>query len=466
MAFSIPSQNHSRVKTKDRPNLLWLFGDQHRHQATGYAGDPNLHTPNIDHLSLTGFTSERGAVSGYPLCCPFRGSLLSGVYPHHCVPVHEAPFPAGMKTIAHPFNEAGYDTAWFGKWHVDGCDESRERAAFWVVPPERRGGFQEWVGYENNNSQFDTWVHGGRGETRGPWKLEGFETDALTNLLIDYLERRTNQPDQPFFAALSVQPPHWPMQCPPEFVKFRPGEAATRPNLPPGSAAEHGFHLSAPGYYGMIENWDWNVGRILAALRRLDLAQNTHIVFFADHGDMLGSHGRFGKVLPYEESIRVPFIMGGADFFYNGLVSGTGPTQGGAGHPHGDILINHVDIAPTSLGLCGLAKPDWMEGYDFSFVRRRESAPNDIPDCALLQAIEAREQSPCYRGIVTRDGEKYACTASGPWLLFDLRDDPFEMNNLAQVPSKSPQLRRLHRRLAEKLREVGDPFPLPEPILE
>jgi len=462
MSFSLPSSRiRKRVRDRDRPNLIWLFGDQHRHHATGYAGDANLHTPNLNHLSLTGFTCAGGSVSGYPLCCPFRGSLLSGVYPHRCIPVHEAPFPIGMKTVATPFNEAGYDTAWFGKWHVDGCPEAKERAAYWVVPPERRGGFQEWVGYENNNSQFDTWVHGGRGGGTEPWKLEGYETDALTNLFLDYLERRSGDPGTPFFAALSVQPPHWPMQCPAEFATLRPGHARPRPNVPPGSAAERGFHLAAPAYYGMIQNWDWNIGRVLAALRRLNLAESTHILVFSDHGEMLGSHGRFGKVLPYEESVRTPFIMGGADFFYNHQVAGDGPTMGRAEPAHTDILINHVDIAPTSLGLCGLAVPNDMEGFDYSFVRRGEPAPVDVPDCALIQAIEPREQSPAYRAILTRDGWKFACTENGPWLLFNLRDDPYEMNNLAQVPSASGIRHSLQERLVQKLSSVGDDFVLP-----
>ena len=445
-----------------RPNLLWLFADQHRHHATGYAGDPNLHTPNLDQLALTGVTPRGGGVSGYPLCCPFRGSLLTSVYPHRCIPVHEAPLPDNQKTVAHAFNDAGYDTVWFGKWHVDGCLENTGRATLHIVPPHRRGGFKEWVGYENNNSQFDTWVHGGRHGECEPRRLDGFETDALTDLLIDYLERRAAAPDDaPFFAALSVQPPHWPMQCPPEFHRLRPDEARPRPNVPPGGDAERGFRLGAPGYCGLIENWDHNVGRIVAALRRLGLSTDTHIVLFADHGEMLGSHGHFGKVLPHEESIRVPLILGGADFFYNGLASNEYLTRGGDAPEHEDVLVNHVDIAPTSLGLCGLPVPDWMEGYDYSFIRKGGPAPADVPDSALIQAIEPREESPAYRALITRDGWKYACTPEAPWLLFNLRDDPFEMANLVHTPKAAATRRRLHERLAAKLAEVGDPFALP-----
>src|ERR1035437_1583000 len=90
-----------------KPNVLWICGDQHRARALGCSGDPNLNTPNIDRLATDGLAIE-GAVAGCPLCSPYRGSLLTGRYPHHAVPGHEMPVPLGMPTIAQPFNEAGY----------------------------------------------------------------------------------------------------------------------------------------------------------------------------------------------------------------------------------------------------------------------------------------------------------------------------------------------------------------------
>ena len=363
--------------------------------------------------------------------------------------------PDGQQTIAHAFNDQGYHTAWFGKWHVDGAKQSEGRTAHWIVPPERRGGFQEWIGYENNNSQWDCWVHGGEGDNAFLRQLDGFETDGLTNLLLDYLQQRQDSgSDQPFFAALSVQPPHWPTQCPPEYRKLRGDEVSLRPNVPPGGKGERIMRAHGPGYYGMIENWDWNVGRVLAALRRLGLAHTTHVMVFADHGDMLGSHGRNGKVLPYEESIRTPFIISGDNFYYNQMRSGAT-----------DALINHVDIAPTTLGLCGIEAPGWMEGHDYSHVRDRRRKPErSDPDCAYIQAIEDREESPAYRGIVTKDGWKYACTAKAPWVMFNLNNDPFEMDNQAQIASPEVRAKRaeLHARLTAKIEEVGDDFPLPE----
>jgi len=160
-----------------RDNVIWIFGDQHRGQATGYAGDPNLHTPNLDRMAAEGLQPQ--GVSGIPLCCPYRGSLLTSRYPHECVPGHEDPLP-DVPTVAHPFAQAGYHAAWFGKWHVAGLRERDGRAALGTVPPEMRGGFETWIGYENNNAQYDCWVHGhtAGGEEVEHYRLPGYETDA------------------------------------------------------------------------------------------------------------------------------------------------------------------------------------------------------------------------------------------------------------------------------------------------
>lgn len=143
-------------------NAVWIFSDQQPAHALSCNGNPDLSTPHLDRLAVEGQNYHR-AVCGFPLCCPFRGSLLTSRYPHECVPSHEYRLPPDMPTIAHVFREYGFDTAYFGKWHLDGFHERDGRAAMHIVPPERRGGFETWVGYENNNSQWDCWVHGSEG---------------------------------------------------------------------------------------------------------------------------------------------------------------------------------------------------------------------------------------------------------------------------------------------------------------
>ncbi len=441
-----------------RPNVIWIFGDQHRAQATGYNQDPNAVTPNIDNLAASGM-NFRQAVSGFPLCCPYRGSLLTGRYPHKVVPGHEHRLPPDQPTIAHAFRDAGYRTAYFGKWHLDGFRERNGRAAMHIIPPERRGGFQEWIGYENNNSQWDCWVHGGEGDEAFHRRLPGYETDELTNLLIAYIRERgaegLRDGDQPFFAVLSVQPPHNPYLAPSDVRGgYTAGEIRLRPNVPdiPRIADEARRNLA--GYYAMIENLDFNVGRVIDVLREEGLFDHTHIVFFSDHGDMHGSHGQFEKTKPFEESIRVPFIVSGEQSIYNGRRRG-----------ETDVPLNHVDVAPTTLGLCGIEKPSWMEGTDYSHLRLASRKKGEEPDSAYLQYVIPVGYHHCmdrpWRGVVTRDGWKYVAFEGVPWLLFNLNEDPYELANCAHNPLYAEIRRRLNSRLNEWIHQTGDQFELP-----
>jgi arylsulfatase A-like enzyme len=438
------------VKVK-RPNVLWIFGDQHRLQALGTMGDPNVRTPNLDRLASNGFVST-GAVGGYPLCCPCRGSLLSGRYPHHAVRGHEHPFPDGMPTIAQPFNEAGYDTAWFGKWHVDGFKERNGRAAFHTVPKHRRGGFKTWIGYENNNAQWDSWVHGHAEEDEVErYRLPGYETDELTSLLIDYVKGHDS--DTPFFAALSVQPPHDPYVAPARFMAdYSPASVILRENVPNVPRVLDRARGELAGYCAMVNNLDWNVGRILSTLEELGMQEDTHIIFFSDHGDMLGSHGQFRKTSPWEESIRVPFIISGGSRYNRKCW-------------RSHVPVNHVDLGPTSLGLCGIPKPDWMAGTDYAGLRIAGQDKPEEPDSAFLQLVEPTGHGNSidrpWRGIVTRDRWKYVCLEGQPWLLFNLNEDPYEFINHAHNPVYHAERKRLQDRLAAWIADTGDTFRLP-----
>jgi arylsulfatase A-like enzyme len=440
------------------PNVIWLFGDQHRGQALGVNGDPNARTPNMDALASFG-ANFTAAISGFPLCCPFRGSLLTGRYPHHMVPGHEYPLPEGQPTIAHVFREAGYHTAWFGKWHLAGFKEAEGRAALRITAESQRGGFETWVGYENNNSQWDSWVHGGTGKDAFHYRLPGYETDELTNLLIGYLRERGAEARQgkarPFFAALSVQPPHDPYVAPPDFMaRYNGAHLELRTNVPPVARIVETARRDLAGYYAMIENWDWNIGRILQTLREEKLDLNTHLVIFSDHGDMHGSHGLFRKTNPYQESISIPFLIVGEKMRYSGRRTGRFP-----------LLLNHVDIAPTTLGLCGIRKPSWMEGQDLSWVRLADRLQGSEPDSAYLQCVAPTGHPDSinkpWRGIITRDGWKYVCFENLSWLMFNLNEDPYEMVNLAHNSRYRAERHKLIARLKQWVADTSDSFALP-----
>ncbi|MGH9471098.1 MAG: sulfatase family protein [Terriglobia bacterium] len=476
-----PPQGTPEPASGGKPNVIWLLGDQFRSFAISSNGDPNVHTPNLDILSGMGVNFDH-AVSCFPLCSPFRGTMLTGRYPHHCVPGHEYPLPPGQPTIAAPFRKAGYQTAYFGKWHVDGWHERNGRAAMHIIPPNRRGGFGKWIGYENNNSQWDCWVHGGAGKDAFQYRLPGYETDELTNLLIKYLKERGDEAKsgkaRPFFAVMSVEPPHNPHLAPAEFMSHYEGrELQLRPNVPSVEWVQKETRRELAGYYAQIENLDWNIGRVRQALHDCGFEFNTYIFFFADHGDMMGSHGHFLKTTPFEESIRIPMIVSGGVPYYNGNRTGR-PA----------IPFNSVDIAPTTLGLCGIAKPSWMEGTDYSHYRLASRPRESEPDSAYLEQVvppgffgpvepantlveriknaEAGIQGGCinlpWRGLVTRDGWKYACLPNTSWLMFNLNDDPYEQVNMAHYNKYRAERKRLIARLKQWISDTGDEFPVPE----
>lgn len=457
------------VNAQQRPNVIWILVDQMRAQAMSHRGDPNVSTPNLDRMAIDGVNFTQ-AVSGTPLCCPFRGSMLTGRYPHlSSVPALNSPLSVDAVTVAHCFRDQGYRTAYIGKWHVDGnrpeldMKDPRNNKEVRFIPRERRGGFEDWWSYENNNQPFHCYVH-----TDGPsgeeqlFRLNGYETDALTDLFLDWVKRRSElAPEQPFFGVLSVQPPHDPYVAPAaDMSRHRAANVELRPNVPPVAGIRERAQAELAGYYAAIERIDFNVGRIRDELRRLGLDQNTYVVFFSDHGDMHGSHGQFRKMAPWEESIRIPLLV-------------SGPTRKSYKTQECPALLNHVDIAPTTLGLCGIQPPASMQGFDYSpWIVSSKTPEQDLPESAYLSLpvptamqtglIPEEGIDRPYRGIVTRDGWKYVTMESQPWLMYNLGEDPYETVNLAYNVFYQAKRRELHAMLLAWIEQTEDTFVLPQ----
>ena len=442
-----------------RPNVVWILADQMRAHAMSHRGDPNVRTPHLDLLALEG-VEFAGAVSGAPVCTPFRGALLTGLYPNQSgIRANGDALPVQQRTIAHAFVEAGYRTCWIGKWHLDGRRPrgapEADPALVQYVPPERRGGFQDWYAYENHNQPFHAGVCTDvDGEPRAI-ALPGYETDALTDLWIEWLYRhRAQRGAQPFFSVLSVQPPHPPYVAPAENLRDHPAaHLQLRPNVPVLARVRDRVARELPGYCAAIERLDANVGRVRAALQACGMTDDTYILFFSDHGDLHGSHGLFRKSAPWEEAVRIPCLLAG------------GAVRTRANARRVSCAINHVDLAPTTLGLCGLPAPPGMPGRDYAPVARGEDgAAEAAPGSALLGLYAPSRvgygMDREFRGVVTTDGWKYVVLEHQSWLLFHLADDPYELANL--VFEREFQSRRdaLHAQLAQWLRRTGDDFAL------
>lgn len=444
-----------------KPNVIWVIADQMRAQAMGFMGDENVCTPNLDMMACEGVAFEN-AVSGTPWCCPFRGSLLTGLYPHkNGVVSTPMALDPEIPTITAPFKNAGYHTAWVGKWHLDGSNDITH-----YIPPQRRGGFDYFMGYENNNNQNENYVFGNDSEDF--MRLPGYETDALNDIFINHIKNHVADNDdyQPFFAVLSVQPPHSPYIPPYDVTGERkyyknPANIKLRHNVPPGVCSDEARKTLA-GYYAMIENLDTNIGKLRHSLQQMNIDRETYIIFMSDHGDCHYSHGQLAKSSPWQESIRIPFVVSRVGANVHMKSNNT------------DAILNHIDIAPTTLGLCGIEVPKQMQGYDYSEVCLKEndkcfhSSETEPPTSAFLQQIVRKNHKHTinkqWRAVVTKDGWKYVCLPNFDALMFNLNDDPYEMANLCYDCIYQEKKEELHELLAKYIKDTDDDFELPDII--
>lgn len=424
----------------EKPNVLWIFSDQHRADAMSCAGDPNIATPRLDRLAREG-TRFTEAYSNTPICSPFRACLFTGRYAtsHGVISLHRPPKP-GLAMLAEELQAAGYDTSYMGKWHLSGG-----AAPSHFVSPHFRPGWDEWLGWENSNEPWATKYATG-GFPLPVRTLKGYQTDALTDLTVNWLKRRA--PDRPWFHVVSIEPPHEPHDAPGiDMEPFRDKPLQLPPNVPAELARDEGYLAKRRAYYAQIANLDRNVGRMLDALEASGQAERTIVFYFSDHGDMMGSHGRMGKSRPEVESSRIPLIV-------------RYPEHVPAGR-EADGLISGVDLLPTLLGLLGLPVPDYAEGGDLSeFVRgEREDGADEV----LLQFehnfFETRPEQ-TFRTLI-RDGWHYTCfLTEGPGGLHQLRADPHQLDNRIADPACADVREKLHRALFGKLDGIGDDFPV------
>jgi len=333
----------------EKPNILFLFADQLQAFCLGCYGNDEIHTPHLDALAADGVVF-RNAYSDSPVCTPYRGCLFTGLYPHQSgVVKNSAALPSGERCLAHGLSDAGYRTSYVGKWHLGGAGNA-------PVPLEKRGGFERFIGYQCYNSFIDEVIF--FDEDGSERRFDIHRTAATTDLAI---ERLDEVKQDPFALFVSYQNPHYPIEPSPEWVGFYAGrELAARPNVDSGTEPytptfsppsprprerdpnfqRYGSRLAEFRrlYYSLVTQLDWEIGRLIRELKRLDLYEKTLIIFTSDHGEMLGSHGCMNKGLPEEESSRVPLIVRAP----NGLRGEVVETPVSAG----------VDIWPT-LAECG-----------------------------------------------------------------------------------------------------------------
>lgn len=423
------------ARQRRQPNIVFVFADQWRAQATGYAGDPNVLTPNLDRLAAQGVNFTH-AVSGCPVCTPYRGSLMTGQYwLTHGLFMNDVPLNPDAVTIAKVLAENGYATGYIGKWHIDG----HGRSSF--TPPERREGFHFWRALECTHNYNNSTYYA---DTEEKLTWSGYDADAQTDEACRYI--REHASGAPFALFLSYGPPHDPYETAPEQYRrlYETRDLKFRANVPAEFAERAEKDLR--GYYAHIAALDARLGELLRTIDDERVGADTIFVFTSDHGDLLFSHGQQRKQQPYDESIRVPFLIR-----YPAALK---PREV-------DTLLNTPDIMPTLLGLCGIEAPDCVEGSDYARDLLRGRTRD--ADAALLTCVTPFGQwtrangGREYRGVRTAR-YTYVRDLNGAWILFDNRHDPCQLDNLCNKPEAAKVQARLEKVLAKKLEQTRDEF--------
>jgi N-acetylglucosamine-6-sulfatase len=431
-------------------NVVFILSDDHRYDFMGFMGTPPfLETPNLNRIRAKGMWLRNAFVST-ALCSPSRASILTGQYAHrHGVVDNQHPIPEGTVFFPQLLQGSGYDTAFFGKWHMGEDDDSPQP------------GFDRWVSFQGQGDYYNPMLNVDGTRSRH----QGYTAEILTDYSLEWLQNRDS--DAPFFLYLSHKSVH---------AMFEPGAddlgryqeeapvypvtmANTEENYaghPPWVREQrsswHGVDYMYHGdmdfdtfyrrYTETLYSMDKSIGRVLDYLEANGLQDNTMVVYMSDNGFSFGEHGLIDKRHMYEESMRVPM-----------LVYAPGMTTPGS---ESDRMVQNVDIAPTLLSLAGVPVPDNMDGRSILPVLQQQEV--SWRDSVMYEYYWEWNfpQTPTTLGLRS-DRFKYIFY-HGVWgddELFDLEADPLEQHNLFRSAAHQDVLAGMRDELFGLLESTG-----------
>lgn len=428
--------------TDSPPNVLLIMTDQQRWDTVGAYGCPMDVTPHLDRLAHDGTRLEQ-AITAQPVCGSGKAVIQTGMYATETgVWRHSLPLTDDVRTIAHEFSDAGYETGFVGTWHLGATFDE-------PVPPERRGGYDDfWIGAdipEFISQPTEGILYDDDGE---PVPFDSYRTDAFTAFACEALDALS----EPFLLTVSFLEPH--DQNDKQTFIAPDGYAERYENtahVPPDLQDRPGNWLSElPDYYGLCERVDECVGRLLETLAEHGIRDRTLVAFTSDHGCHFRTRPGEYKRSCHESAVRVPAIL-------NGPGVPAGETV--------DDVTSLVDLTPTLLDAAGLDVPARMHGESILSADADESNEADEP--SVFIQISSSEIG---RTIRTN---RWKLSVSAPTLegwrggmsdpasdlyveryLYDLARDPHERVNLAGRPDYRTTFDRLRNRLEEYIREV------------
>jgi len=394
---------------RNKPNVILILTDDQGYGDLSLHGNDSLSTPHLDFLGAHGVQFDRFYVS--PVCAPTRASLLTGRY-HLRTGVYWVTRGAenmnpDEKTIAEVFKENGYTTGCFGKWH---------NGAHYPYTPNAQG-FDEFIGFKAGHwsNYFNTILNYNHDSLR----TDGYITDVLTEKAIEFIQRNRQNP---FFCYIPYNAPHTPYQVPDTYFNRLIGKLQIEDSL---------TNIKRATIYGMCENIDDNVGKLMDKLDQMGLADNTIIVFLTDNGpngDRYNGNMRGKKGSVHEGGVRVPCF-----FYWKNRIEGGKKIYG---------LAAHIDILPTLVHLCNLdfkpGKP--LDGIDLSsyLLDERKSV---IPDRKIYNHQNQGGNLKMYPGAIRTPRYRFVTTGDRQYNLYDMKEDPGENRDISELnPELSARL--------------------------
>lgn len=457
LALGIISSPQGLADGGKKPNFVFIFADD---QAYNTIGDLEVETPNLDRLIRQGTTFTHAYNQGCwheAVCIASRNMLNSGRFLWHAqknAQNLETERAAG-RFWSEYLKQAGYDTFFSGKWHLQADVQSAFDHVRHVrpgMPKDRPTGYNRPI-----EGEPDPWKPWETSEG-GYWSGGKHWSEVLADDACDYLQKNS-QRENPFFMYVAFNAPHDPRQSPKEFVDRYPLASISLPvsylpeypfkdaigcgrllrdeYLAPFPRTPYAVKVNRQEYYAIITHMDAQIGRILDAIEQTDAAASTYVIFSADHGLAVGNHGLMGKQNMFDHSVRVPFVIRGPKV--------------AAGHKHsGSIYLQ--DAMPTTLELAGIKKPAHVQFRSILPLLKGERKENYD---AIYGAYKKSQR------MVTADGYKLILyPAIKKVLLFDLRNDPNEMTDLSTRSKHAARVKRLFARLLELQKQTGDTLDL------
>lgn len=456
------------IDEKLPPNLLIVFPDEMRYQTMGFVGEEPVYTPNLDRFSGEALVLTQAA-SNYPLCSPFRGMLMTGKYPtknnvnSNCNSQRpENELSKDDTCWSDVLKSEGYNLGYIGKWHLDAPYEpyvntynnSPERKEKWNewCSPDRRHGFDFWYAYGTYDRHLNP-MYWSTHEARDSFHyVNKWGPEHEADMAIGYIQNKKGKHrdnNKPFALVVSMNPPHSPYDQVPDkylklYEKLNIDSLAERPNLKSEDAKSvNFFKKNIRSYYAMVSGVDEQFGRILKALEEKGLEENTIVLFMSDHGCCLGIHGEVSKNNPYEESMRIPF-----------LIRWPGKIKPG----QDDLLISVPDYYPTLLSLMGYSDliPASVQGKNYASVLQGKIG--ERPQSQLYMKMIYKFPELGSRGLRTKQftlsldiSEKGIENLK----LFDNLTDKYQLENLAH--SNLTELENMKTEMILKMKSIDDP---------